>query len=670
MIAALLSQTRDESLRSMPALPRAQRPRTSRALTSVRRTLLIALVPLVLSLGLVAPASVLGATTVAVSVAIHAPPVATIGSEVILTASVQRADHIAPTGMRVALYIDGAYLSSSHADVAGNLDFRLSGAATGTAGTFSLEARFDGARGLSPGRASATLKIRPAQVKVATVPAVSGIPISVGDGNATTGADGTATVNVSQVGSASLEAHLDLVSDQSIRVSFTRWGDQVYDLKRTISVRGDATYVLGLRTAYRAAVHFVDVSGAPVDATAISRARFTSSSGGELVLTSFDNVWWEAGTAVSRTGGLQPSATLWRLTEVEMAGTNVVNQGQQDFSPTIDGAWTINLLLYDLVVRTEDALTGSALPGTAELVFPDSTSKTLTLGADGSARFNALPRGSYLVKLKTAGITPPTPIALSRSQDATIRAISYVDIGAGVGLALVVLFALLWIGRRRQMPWLMRATAAPLVLARRLPLESASAAVRRRVPSARSAVAHVAADVVSIGSERGSAALAFGRLLLVQLARALVRVVEVGARLLAAVARGIEHAVHLLIPASRRIASSVASARDRRAEAAAARAGEDGERARPSRTPAGATAPSWPTPTGGEALPVAHPPAPAYAARPSPQPAQRASEPSARSRGWFEALPEDEGPTHECVRCHRQVPDSARFCRSCGHLQA
>ena len=99
-----------------------------------------------------------------------------------------------------------------------------------------------------------------------------------------------------------------------------------------------------------------------------------------------------------------------------MAGTNVVNQGQQAFSPSINGVWTINLLLYDLVVHTEDALTGSGLTGNAELVFPDSSSKTLPLAADGSVHFDGLPRGSYSVKLTTSGITPPTPIALSRSQ--------------------------------------------------------------------------------------------------------------------------------------------------------------------------------------------------------------------------------------------------------------
>ena len=655
MIGALRFHTGDESLPRISPLPQLP-ARTIKDRTGARRGRLALIAPLLFILGVVAPHGVLGATLVPVSVTIHVPPTASIGSEVIVTATVRRADRVAPTGLRIGLYLGGKYLGSSHADTAGNLDFRISPTINTTAGSFTLEARFDGARGLAPARSSTTLKIRPAQVTVTTVPAVAGIPITVGDAKATTGADGMATLGIKKVGSVALEAHLDLLTDQSIRVSFTRWGDQVYDLKRNINVRGDATYVLGLRTAYRAAVQFVDVAGTPVDTTSISRAHFTSSSGGELVLTNFDNVWWEAGTAVSRTGGLQPSETLWRLTEVEMAGTNVVNQGQQAFSPSINGVWTINLLLYDLVVNTEDALTGSGLTGNAELVFPDSSSKTLPLAADGSVHFDGLPRGSYSVKLTTSGITPPTPIALSRSQEVTIRAISNIDIAAGVGLTLIVLFALLWIGRRRQLPWLMRATSAPMVIARRLPIDSASAAVSRRLPSARSAVGRVPADLASIGSTRWAAALAFARLLVARLARAVVLVFATVAR--------------VSVTAVRRVAAVGRRRRVSGTETAeTGRADVRGGRAAATRTPATEHGPSWPTPIGGEAQAAPDPFVSVRAPRPGPNLSGRGGDSSTGGRGWFDVL-EDEGPTHECRRCHRQVPDSARFCRSCGHLQA
>jgi hypothetical protein len=601
-------------------------------------------------IGLSAPAAVLGASPppAAVSIAFKAPPVAAMGSEVIVTGSIRRADRLSPTGLRVSLFVDGKFLVSSHADASGNLAFRVSGSAISKAGTFKLEARFDGSHSLLPGRATTTLKIRPAIVKVATVPAVSGVPITIGTQDTTTGPDGTATVSIDKVGAIPLEAHLDLMPDQQTRVSFIRWGDQVYDAKRAITVRGDATFVLGLRTAYQASVKFVDQNGVPVNPANISRARFTSSTGGELVLTNYGSAWWEAGTAVSRTGGLQPSPTLWRLSEVEMAGTNVVNQGQQAFTPTINGTWTVNLLLFDLVVHTRDAITGSSLQGVAELVFPDTSSRTAPVGSDGSARFEGLPRGSYVVKLKMDGIAPTTPIALSRSQDASIRVISNFDIALAGGIVLVSLLGLLWIGRRRQLSWLMRATSTPFGVARRLP-----GGTRQSLPATTSALAGVRGDLAQVSGGRGAAAIGFVGLLLTKLVGAIPRLFGVAGRRTGAVApTAVGSAV---VPSPRRPEAGIAVSTP---------------------MPVGASsidpAPAWPAPTSTDAdvRTVLHPPIIVRPARkPLPQSVQHDAGSATAGRSWFDDVPEEDGPTHECKRCHRQVLDSARFCRSCGHRQ-
>jgi hypothetical protein len=620
-----------------------------------RRRMLGPIMLLAALVGLAAPGVALGAdpVPVAMSVSFRVPPVTALGSEVTVLGSIRRADRLSPTGLRVSLFVDGKFLQSSHADASGNLAFRVSGAATSKAGTFKLEGRFDGSRSLAPARATTTLKIRPAVITITTVPAVSGVPVSVGTQKATTGPDGTAKVSIDKVGAIPLEAHLDLVPDLQTRVSFIRWGDQVYDEKRAITVRGDATFVLGLRTAYRASVKFVDQDGHPVDPTTINRARFTSSTGGELVLTNFENAWWEAGTAVSRTGGLQPSTTLWRLSEVEMAGTNVVNQGQQAFSPTINGTWTVNLLLFDLVVHTRDAVTGSSLKGTAELVFPDSSSRTTPIASDGSARFSGLPRGSYVVKLGTNGIAPTTPIALSRSQEATIRVISTFDLALAGGFVILSLLTLLWIGRRRQLTWLMRAGTMPLAAARRLPGGSALVRTRRSLPGASSALAGVRGDLSRIGQGRVSAAIAFGLSLLGSLATLLPRV-------FAAAGRSVRSA-------AQSFARTAASASARRPETSVVR-----QTPVEARIPSVEATPSWPTPSPSEVdvRTVLHPPIIVRpATRALPQPIQHNSGAPTAVGSWFDDVPEEDGPTHECKRCHRQVLDSARFCRSCGHRQ-
>src|SRR4051812_16863633 len=164
------------------------------------------------------------------------------------------------------------------------------------------------------------------------------------------------------------------------------------------------------------------------------------------------------------------------------------------------------------------------MSGTPDLVFPDSSVKTVPIRRAGTAEFDGLPRGSYLVRLKTDGIAPPTPIVLSRTQGATIRVISYFDIAAAVIFGLVALFVLLWIGRRRHVRALMWAAAAPGRAVRRLPLLRAPSAARRWIPAARSAMAATASDVARVGRGPGADAVRFVRDVFAALGRAVARV--------------------------------------------------------------------------------------------------------------------------------------------------
>ncbi len=618
-------------------------------ITAPSRWLLLATaLSLVTAIGLVAPMSAFAVSPplAPVSVALAPPPAASIGSEVLMAGTIRRGDGLAPTGLRVALYVNNRFDSSAHADDRGRLSFRLNGPAISTAGSFAIEARFEGAHGLAPARAARTLTLRPAVVTITTVPAVGGVPVSVGKATATTGADGIATIKVSKVGVVALVASPEQLVTESVRVSFARWGDQVFDLSRNIDVRGDATYVLGLRTAYQASVHFVDADGVPVDPTTINRARFTSSTGGELVLTSYDNAWWEAGTAVSRTGGLQPSTTLWRLRDVEISGTNAVYQGQQAFTPTVKGSFTVSLLLYDVTVRTEDALTGSSVGGTAELVLPDESSRSGTL-VDGVVHFGGLPRGSYVVKLKTDGISPQTPVALSRSQEVKIRVVSAFDLWAGAGLVVAILVVLLYIGRRRHFWLFARASALARATVGHLPFESASVAIRR-VPEAGRTLTTVRSDLAQVDRGRGAAAFAF-------LGTALTRLGRVVLELAALVPK-----------AARRLVRAVLQRR------ASATSGSDGRDPARGQGPGVRPRPAWQPSTGSEVLPTIHPRMTA-ASRPPASQQQDARRPIGAADGWFkpeaEAEGEDDGPTHECQRCHRQIPDDANFCRMCGYPQ-
>jgi hypothetical protein len=580
-----------------------------------------------LALLMTIPGVALGANVVTLS--LHPPAVAVIGQEVIVSGAMKVSGGVAPTGLRLLLSMNGTFVTSAHAAPDGTFAFTIKRTDTTKAGTYALKAEYVSvSQRLTSAQATTTLKIRPATVTVVTVPKVPGIPISLGASTAKTDANGEAKLLVSQTGTPTLETHIDQIASPAVRVSFIRWDDSVYAEKRTVNVRGDVTLVLGLRMAYRASVRFVDETGAPIDSKLISKARFTSSSGQELVLTDFtESAWWEAATAVSRSAGLQESTTLWRLAEVYMAGTNVVNQGQQAFTPTVDGTWTVNLLLYDLVIRTSDAVTGSSLPGTAELIYPDSTSKIVPFAADGTATFASLPRGLYTIKLKTAGIAPPTPVALSRTQGATIRVISYFDIAAGVILALSVLVILLYIGRRQHIRGLAWAAAVPGRVVRST-FRRGPNAVRQRVPAARETMSATISDVAGVGRGPATEAAGFVRDLVMSLGRAIGRAATAAVR----------------------------------AVGSAGRAGT--RRPVPATDPA---QPSWPvTEPRTDVSAALHPPVITRSVAPTVDTGRRVPTPPGAS--WFE-VPADDEPTHDCSRCGRPVPDSARFCRSCGHRQ-
>lgn len=397
-----------------------------------------------------ASATLLPATRQAVTVRVASPAPATIGSDVTVRAIARLGDGRPAADIRLALYVDRTFLSSLRTDAKGNGAFVIPGRQMKVAGQHPVDVRFLGSALLLPAGASTVLALHPAHIRITTVPPVVGLALKVGRQSTTTGDDGVAVADIEQLGAYDVEPMLDKPVNPSVRLSFVRWADGVFDPVRRIDVRGNATYVLGVRTAYRGSIHFVDLDGRAVDPSLVERVRATASNGSELVLTDFSEVWWDAGTAVSRTGGLTESATLWRMAEVVMAGTNVVNQGQQSFSPVIGGDWSITLLLYDLSVQTEDAFLGGPARGTLRLEHPNGTARSVELAPDGSAAFPALPRGEYTLRLASDGIAPPTPVALSRSQTATIRVISRADLAAGGAIAAAALAVLIWIGRRQQ----------------------------------------------------------------------------------------------------------------------------------------------------------------------------------------------------------------------------
>jgi hypothetical protein len=416
----------------------------------LRRTGLTAVILIGWSVAALAGASpARAADPASAEISVDAPDQAVIGQEVAVSARLTSNGQ--PVRSRLlGLLVDGNHLRNASVDTTGTARFTIRRGELSTARDAIVTVSYDGSAALAAASATATIHVRPARVVVETVPASDNVILKLGSLTAVT-KDGKATFDVGKVATYTLEMITGATVAPDTRADFVRWGDNVFRPKRSVNVSGDLTLQLGLHVAYRQSFTFRDGAGRPVDPRSIESVTLTSTGGDELVLHGYSDVWLGAGTAVKRATGLEVSPRSWRVLEVEIAGSNVVNRGQQAIEPRPASTASIEVLLYDLGVTAHDALFGLPMRGTLDLVFPDGTVRQVALDAQtDTVHFDRLPRGDYTIRLKTSGLGAPTPVALSRDQVAVIRVISYLDIGVFAAVVVIGLATLLWIGRRHQ----------------------------------------------------------------------------------------------------------------------------------------------------------------------------------------------------------------------------
>jgi hypothetical protein len=397
-----------------------------------------------------APPPVDGASPAPTELTLDVPASAKIGQDVTVVARLTSGG-LPVTSRRISFVLDGTPLGASGVDSNGVADFRIRGSLLSKAGQASVRAVFEGSLSLLGSQAAQVLNLAPAEITIRTVPAIDGIPIRLGQQKAVT-RGGAVTFAVPAIGSYDLVPDIQASSNVATRTDFVKWGDNIFTVNRTLVVEGDGVLELGLHVAHRGSFRFLDQNGDPVDSSRIERVILTSTGGTGQTFTTFDEIWLEAGSVVTRLEGLDVTERNWRVLNVQIAGTNVVNRGQQHLVPTPDAVWEIVVLLYDLKVAPVDALFGTNVHGTVDLKFPDGTVQTESIdAANPTLAFASLPRGNYELRLHTAGLGAPTPVALSRDQTASIRVITFVDLGILGSVMLAGVASLLWIGRRQQM---------------------------------------------------------------------------------------------------------------------------------------------------------------------------------------------------------------------------
>jgi hypothetical protein len=201
---------------------------------------------------------------------------------------------------------------------------------------------------------------------------------------------------------------------------------------------------------------FVDAQGAPVPVDRIDRVVVRSSSGQVRVYrTGLARKHWFFSRRVTLIRGKLVKKNLdYSVQRVVVAGADVVNAGQQTFSPERGPSVSFTLAFYTLTVRGEDAIFGSPAGTHGQLEMPNGTRRDLRL-SHGQVVIPSLPRGNYTIKLADGVYRPAQPLVLSRSQVAVVPVVTYLDVIAVGGGLLLLALGLLLAGR----PYLARRAA-------------------------------------------------------------------------------------------------------------------------------------------------------------------------------------------------------------------
>ena len=285
-------------------------------------------------------------------------------------------------------------------------------------------------------------------VEIQITPALAGVQFALDKHEFVSDQQGVARIEVNRVGDYPLVILPITSSNADSRIEFSRWLDEVFtpDRKVTIPLRGPLH--VGFNVYKRVSQRFLDLESKPVDSGRITSLLLKSSQGMAFNLTDNQPRWMQASSVARRTTGLEETKIQYSVDSVLVDGSNVVNQSQQRFYVQANDVWPIQLLLYTAQFQARDALFKFPIGSGIHIEHPGGRIEEIPFGPNAELSIGSLVRGIYRVNVFGAlGISPISPIALSRDQDVQLLVISYLDIGIGAVLAAALSFGLLFIGR-------------------------------------------------------------------------------------------------------------------------------------------------------------------------------------------------------------------------------
>lgn len=323
-------------------------------------------------------------------------------------------------------------------------------------GSYAVVVTFKGSQLDAPASATMEIEIRPLEIEVQTVPALSGVRFTANGQTFVSDKDGRARLAVTAPG----VYHIDLLpytsNQNDMRISFARWSDNVFTSYHDVTIPSDGVPLeVGFNISYRAGWSFVDLESHRVDPKRVTDITIKGSDGATYTYPSDQMQWLPALRVENRLTGLEESPLQYSVMGVTINGTNVVSQMQQRFYVHPNDIWQIQLLLFTAHFESRDMIFGFPIGSSLRLQFPDNSVQIIPLDSHGQANVVSLARGLYKVNVQTVpGISPQAPLQMSRDQDVVLLIISYLDIGLGLLTALFLGPGLLLIGQPRLRRWL------------------------------------------------------------------------------------------------------------------------------------------------------------------------------------------------------------------------
>lgn len=294
---------------------------------------------------------------------------------------------------------------------------------------------------------------------VRTVPPAPGVTFQFLDRTFATGADGIATLSIT-VDERNQLAHdraaaLSVVSptvrvDATHRATFAGWfGNGTYRWSPTdpVGALETATFSTDRLVTFR----FADQHGSPISTDRVQRFEIQSNTGAHESFAPGTGRWLKSTDVAVGSAGPVNHKLSYSIMDAQVQRTNLVNAGQQRFTPADRAAITVKLLFFHVTFHASDAIFGTPSRGRMVLTLPDGSTRSVEL-RNGRVTLVGLPRGLYQISIKGPGPASTRPVAISSSKVIQVDVVTWRDIATGLGIlvtaAVSVLIAAFLLRRR------------------------------------------------------------------------------------------------------------------------------------------------------------------------------------------------------------------------------